>query len=74
MEIEKFEETNKSTKKPYCIFNLDDPLDPNLVKALIATESGFRIDPKTNKIARGIMQVRNTTRKYLADIKGELKN
>ncbi len=28
------------------IFTLSDPLDPNVVKALIATESSF--DPKTN--------------------------
>jgi hypothetical protein len=56
------------------IFKLDDPLDPNLVKALIATESSFAPDPKGNKIARGLMQVRNTTRNYLSDTKGELNN
>lgn len=49
-------------------------LDANLVKALIATESGFRPNPKENRIARGLMQIRNTTREYLADPKGELRN
>jgi hypothetical protein len=56
------------------VFQLDDPLDPNLIKALITTESGFRIDPKENKIACGLMQVRNSTLGYLRDTKGELTN
>ena len=56
----------------------EDPLDPNLVKALIATESSF--NPKrTNRQkgvnrAIGLMQVTNGTRKILADEKGELKD
>jgi hypothetical protein len=54
------------------VFQSNDPLDPNLIKAIIATESGFRIDPKENKIARGLMQIRNTTLGYLRDTKGEL--
>lgn len=56
----------------------DLPLDPNLIKALIASESGFdpnllakRKDPNS---ARGLMQITNKTRKILADEKGELKN
>lgn len=54
------------------------PLTPNLVKALIASESGF--DPKVlaNKkdrnSARGLMQITNDTRKILGDEKGELKD
>lgn len=55
-----------------------DPLDPNLVKALIASESGFNtksenIASKGNK-ARGLMQVTDQTLKILKDEKGELKN
>lgn len=54
------------------------PLDPDVVKALIASESGFnpsilanRKDPDS---ARGLMQVTNKTRKILGDEKGELKD
>jgi hypothetical protein len=56
--------------------NLTGPPTPHVLvrEFLKADNYGFRIDPKTNKIARGIMQVRNTTRKYLADTKVELKN
>jgi len=56
----------------------DVPLDPNLVKALIASESGF--DPKklANKknsdSARGLMQITNDTRKVLGNDEGELKD
>jgi hypothetical protein len=53
-------------------------LDPNLVKALIATESGFqpttlakKSDPKS---ARGLMQLTDQARKILADPDGELKD
>ncbi|MBI3018683.1 MAG: transglycosylase SLT domain-containing protein [Deltaproteobacteria bacterium] len=52
------------------------PLDSNLVKALIASESSF--DPKilANKkdsnSARGLMQITNATRKILGNEKGEL--
>jgi hypothetical protein len=55
----------------------DEPLDPNLVKVLLASESGF--DPTTiNKTkddtAFGLMQVTNTSRITLANEKGEVKN
>lgn len=30
-------------------FNAEPPLDPDVVKALIASESGFRIDPRETK-------------------------
>ncbi len=58
------------------IFQSKDPLDPNLVKALIASESGF--NPKADnhlkgsKQARGLMQVTEGTRKILQDEEGEL--
>ncbi|HLB59808.1 MAG TPA: transglycosylase SLT domain-containing protein [Bdellovibrionota bacterium] len=54
------------------------PLDPNLVKALIASESSF--NPNSNKLAskgnkaRGLMQVTDQTIKMLKNEKGELKD
>jgi hypothetical protein len=56
----------------------DEPLDPNLVKALIASESGF--DPnilankKNSNSARGLMQITNKTRKLLDGFHGDLKD
>jgi hypothetical protein len=53
------------------------PLDPNVVKALIATESGFDTNSLANNNqngARGLMQITNDSRKILADEKGELKD
>jgi hypothetical protein len=55
------------------------PLDANLVKALIATESGFGPNKDTkdspkNGYARGRMQVTDSTLRILADDKGELRN
>ena len=53
------------------------PLSPNLVKALIATESSFDIpkDQKSNDgAARGLIQITENTRKILQNLKGELKN
>lgn len=48
-----------------------EPLDPNLVKALIASESDFNIDPPHPKRdllkARGLMQVTNESRKMLSN-------
>jgi hypothetical protein len=58
------------------IFNPTNPLDANIVKALIASESGF--DPsllankKDSNSARGLMQITNETRKILGDEKGEI--
>jgi hypothetical protein len=55
----------------------DEPLPPDLVKALMATESSFKT-PKDQKSssgdARGLIQVTESTRKILQNIKGELKN
>ena len=59
------------------VFKLDDPLTPNLVKALIASESGFDrkklASRKNQKSARGLMQLLDKTRVILGDQKGELK-
>jgi hypothetical protein len=56
----------------------ETPLDPNLIKALIATESSFHPTEdnklKGDKRALGLMQITNSTRKTLADEKGELKD
>jgi len=56
----------------------DEPLDPNLFKALIASESrlipDILADKKRPNSARGLTQVTNKTRKILGDEKGELKN
>ena len=58
------------------IFNLEEKLDPNLVKALMATESGFQEipanAPKGHK-AIGIMQLMPETIRLLSNPK-ELKN
>ncbi len=59
------------------IFHLKDPLNPNLVKALMATESSF--DEKAeNKIknihARGLLQITGQTWNILKDHHGELSN
>lgn len=55
-------------------FEANPPLDPNIVKALIASESGFREDPPENKIAFGIAQITPETFKALQDPKGEVKD
>jgi hypothetical protein len=55
-------------------FNANPPLDPDVVKALIASESGFRADPPENKIAFGIAQITSETFKALQDPKGEVKD
>ena len=54
------------------------PLDPNLIKALIRTESDFKSDAKVlaskGNWARGLMQITDQTVKILKDEKGELKD
>lgn len=54
-------------------FDQSSPLDPDVVKALIASESAFRVDPKENKTAFGITQITKETLKVLQDSNGESK-
>lgn len=59
------------------IFKPSEQLDPNLVKALIATESGFRpmVENIVKKIhARGLMQIVEKTHEVIGDHKGELRD
>jgi hypothetical protein len=60
------------------VLNEADPLDPNLVKALIATESRFnpkaRPPGRSPRRARGLMQITSKTREILSDEEGELKD
>jgi membrane-bound lytic murein transglycosylase MltF len=56
-----------------------DPLDPDLVKALVATESSFNADAKVRAgkkagWARGLMQVTDATLRTLKDEDGELRD
>jgi hypothetical protein len=55
-------------------FNANPPLDPDVVKALIASESGFRENPPENKKAFGLTQITPSTLKILMDPKGEAKD
>lgn len=61
------------------IFSLPDPLEPDLVKALIASESSFHANTnipagKGQGRARGLMQVTDGTMHILSDHHGELSN
>ena len=60
------------------VFKPDVPLDPNLVKVLIASESTFNanklFDKKNSNSARGLTQITNATRKLLGGSKGGLKD
>lgn len=56
------------------LFNVDPLLEPDVVKALIASESGFRADPPKNKVALGITQITKDTFKILQDHQGEAKD
>ena len=60
------------------IYQIKPPLDPNWVKALIATESSFDANQvnKANKknLAFGLMQITEKTYKIATDSKGELKD
>ncbi len=55
-------------------FKAKPPLDPDVVKALIASESGFRADPSENKTAIGITQITKDTLKIMQDPNGETKD
>ncbi|MBC7466241.1 MAG: transglycosylase SLT domain-containing protein [Bdellovibrio sp.] len=54
------------------------PLSPDIVKALIASESGFNpemlVIKKNSNSARGLLQILNSTRKTLGNEKGELQD
>jgi hypothetical protein len=54
-------------------FNMKTPLDPDIFKALLASESGFRIDPEENNKAFGIAQITKQTLRIIQDSKGEAK-
>jgi len=61
------------------VFKLDESLDPDLVKALIATESGFRLTPPAPNAgiagkAHGLIQLTDQAIKALGDPNGELLN
>ncbi len=54
-------------------FNTNPLLDPNTVKALVASESDFKENPK-NPLASGIAQITPETFKALQDPDGEVKD
>ena len=61
------------------IFQPETKLDPDLIKALIASESGFRLKPPAQKTksagkARGLIQITDQARKILRNPKGELSD
>jgi len=56
------------------IFKLNDPLDPNVVKALIATESSFDPKPKKHAYVYGLMQIIGQTHQFLCGAKHELRD
>lgn len=61
------------------VFNAKDPLDPNLVKALIASESSFRPDINTptrngTGTARGLMQLTDATISKINSHEAELRD
>lgn len=60
------------------VLNPSEALDPNLVKALISTESDFNSKAKIlaskGNWARGLLQLTDQTLRILRDEKGELKN
>ncbi len=54
-------------------FNTNPPLEPNVIKALIASESDFEEDPR-NPLATGIAQITPETFKIVQDPDGEVKD
>lgn len=55
------------------LFNLDQLIDLNMIKALIASESGFK-PSADNGIAYGIAQITKQTLKIIQDPNGEVKD
>lgn len=61
------------------VFEPSEALDPSLVKALIASESGFNPRPEDQNAkkagrARGLIQLTDQAIKVLSDVNGELKD
>lgn len=60
------------------VLNPNEPLDPNLIKALIASESGFNpksgVEKRARNAAKGLMQINNQAVHTLGDETGEIKN
>lgn len=52
---------------------IDPPLDPDIFKALLASESGFRLHTPENRIAFGIAQITKQTWTILQEPEGEAK-
>lgn len=55
-------------------FSANPLLDPNVVKALIASESDFLEDPPRNPKATGIAQITPETHRIVQDPEGEVKD
>lgn len=54
--------------------SISPPFDPDVFKALLASESGFRLDPAENKSAFGIAQITKATLRVLQDPTGEAQS
>ncbi len=55
------------------IFKIDPPMDPDMIKALMDSESSFNTTART-KVAIGLMQITKETLKIMQDPKGEVKD
>ena len=55
------------------LFAINPPLDPDMIKALIGSESDFKTNPK-NPVAIGIAQITKETYRIVQDPKGEVKD
>lgn len=55
------------------IFKIDPPMDPDMIKALMDSESSFKPTART-KVAIGILQITKDTLKIMQDPKGEVKD
>lgn len=55
-------------------FNANPPLDPDVIKALIESESDFHVDPRKDGKAFGITQITPETLKIVQDPQGEAKD
>ncbi|MBC7420989.1 MAG: hypothetical protein H7328_09705 [Bdellovibrio sp.] len=55
------------------LFSIKPKMDPDMIKALIGSESGFKLDPK-NPLAIGLAQLTKETLKIIQDPSGEAKD